>query len=178
MKNKVTLYLAALALSLFSVASVFAKDVAVNPTPAVAAVEQATPKIEGAVPAAKVAEVAPSVKVIVKADSPAEVTDSDFFQALMSAFGGVKGLSTLGVIALVVQLMLKFLSAPISGKAFPQFTGRTKINAVLTLTMIATLVGLMSQGMGWAAAATSGVGLAALSGWIQQMWVQNVSKKA
>lgn len=132
----------------------------------------------GVAPASEVAAVAPAQTVIVKAQVPADVTDESFFASLASAIGSLQGLGTMGILALLIQLAVKFLSAPISGKTFKQLTGKTKITIIIVLSTLGSLVALVAQGMDWKAAALSGVGLAAISTMIQQIYVQYFGDKS
>lgn len=139
---------------------------------------EAPAHVPAVAPAAEVAALEPEKTVIVKAESPADVTDEAFFQSLISAIGSMQGLGTMGILALLIQLAVKFLSAPLSGKTFKQLTGKTKITVIVVLSCLGSLVALVAQGMDWKAAIVSGVGLAAISSMVQQLWVQYLGDKS
>ena len=175
MKNLVAIALCAL--FMIGAGASFAQNES-TPMETVEVSAPAAEQIKGAVPASEVSAIDPAAPVLVKNEEPSTVTDADFFQSIGSAIGGMKGASTIVIIGILLQIAFKFLSTPLSGKTFPQLSGKTKITVVLVLSTLSTLVGLVAQGMDWKAAALSGVGLAAISSLIQQLWTQYVGQKS
>ena len=72
------------------------------------------------------------------------VTDTDFIGFLIQSLGGLKGASTLAIVAIVVQILIKFLGTDLFGKVFKNVSGAVKLLIVTGLSLVAGVVGLMS----------------------------------
>lgn len=85
-----------------------------------------------------------------------EVSDDEFFMSIANAFGQSHGASALVIIGILAQLLIQFTKTRLFGQLFRKVDGKGRLAIVLVLTSVTTFVGLMSQGMGWVAAITSG----------------------
>lgn len=97
----------------------------------------------------------------------------DFVQSLLKFMGEIKGATTMAIIAGVVQLLMLFFRTSLSN-----FAGKWKLLIVSGLTVAATVVGLMSQGMTLLAALVNGATLAAVQVFVHQLWKQINESKA
>lgn len=166
-------------LLLFSVSNfAMAEDAAIpaaSPAPVVAAAPAVTEpaKNEGVI---KAAEVAPATEVIVKTDSPAEVSNEAFFASFANAFGQAKGLATIPLIILVVQLLIQFLKTPIFGQLFKKVDDGTKLAISLSLGVLVSIGGFMSQGMSFVAALSQGAVISAVMVAGHQIYLKFIKK--
>jgi len=103
-----------------------------------------------------------------------EIATMEFMKALFASLGGLKGASSLGAAAMLVQLMMKFLKTPLGRKA-----GKYRLLAVSLMSMAAGVLALMlTSGMGLGAALMHGTTLAAFQVFAHQLWKQFVTKSA
>jgi len=79
-----------------------------------------------------------------QATPPVEVPTADFLAFLFQSLGGVKGMSTLAIVGVVVQILIMFLKTPIASSIFVKLGGFWKLALVLTLTLVGGVLGLMS----------------------------------
>jgi len=94
-----------------------------------------------------------------------------FLKALVESIGGLKGASTLVVVAGVVQLLIKFLKTPWAGFLFKNVKGSVKLALVAGLTLIGGVSGLMLvEGLSFAAAAIHSTSLTALTVFLHQIY--------
>lgn len=92
----------------------------------------------------------------------ATVPASDFIADLIKAITSSKGLSTMAIVAVVVQLLIKFMNTDWANSLFKSLSGAMKLVVVHGLTLIASVVGMMLQGSTLLQALSSGVILTAL----------------
>ncbi len=74
---------------------------------------------------------------------PPEVSTTEFLQLLIQSLGGLKGAGTLTIVALVVQLIIKFMSSELAGKVFKTMSAIQKIAIVTGLTVVGGVLALM-----------------------------------
>ena len=71
----------------------------------------------------------------------------DFIQLLLNSIGGMKGASTLAIVAVVIKILLKLLDVPyvadLMGKKFSDWSGGLKLTLVLGLSYVGGVVALM-----------------------------------
>lgn len=79
--------------------------------------------------------------------APAAAMDSDqaAINALMQSLGGQGGLTSLGVVAVIVQLLLKFMDTGIFSRLFSEKIQNLKLPMVSILTVLFGTVVLMKQ---------------------------------
>lgn len=106
------------------------------------------------------------------ADDTVVIPADQFMLSLFQFIGGVKGLGGLAMIAAVVQLLMLFFKSTLAN-----FAGRYRLMIVAALTVAASIVGLMSQGMTLTAALINGATLTAVQVLAHQIWKQFVVKK-
>lgn len=95
----------------------------------------------------------------------------DFFACLGASVGSFNGASTLLIVAIVVQLLIKLLSSNVLDNIFGAMDGWLKLTIVSGLTLLLSVVGLMySSGMSIVAALTSGTVLSALMVFANQIY--------
>lgn len=114
----------------------------------------------------------PPKQVIVETEVPAEVSNESFFASVSNAIGQMKGATTLGIVAILVQLIIQFLKTSYANHIFRKVSGEAKLSIVLGLTVVGTVIPLVGQGMEWAAALTSGAALSATMVFFNQIWKQ------
>lgn len=106
------------------------------------------------------------------------VSNSDFLQFLLESIGGLSGLSTLGIVYLVVQAIVMFMKTPLFGSIFSKFSGAGKITTVMVLTVAGGVIGLMyKDGLSFGAAILHSSTLAAFSVLFNQIYKQYIEKK-
>lgn len=76
---------------------------------------------------------------------PKVCTNEDFFAALATSIGGIKGLGALGVAGVIVNLIMFFLYSPIGNSVLPKKfeTEGYKLLLALFLYMVSGVIGLM-----------------------------------
>lgn len=95
----------------------------------------------------------------------------DFFACLGASVGSFNGASTLLIVALVVQLLIKLMNSSLLDNIFGQLDGWLKLTIVSGLTIVSSVVGLMySSGMSFLSALTSGAVLTALMVFANQIY--------
>lgn len=87
----------------------------------------------------------------------------DFFTAL----GGVQGMSTMALVALVVQGLMLMFRGPLSNLA-----GAGKLVVVTGLTLVGGVVSLHAQGLDWVSCLMQSTTLAAMQVFLHQVWTQ------
>lgn len=105
-------------------------------------------------------------------DDQAVVPADQFMVAFWQFLGGFKGLSGMAAVAAVVQIVMLFFKSTLSG-----FAGKYRLLIVTGLTVVASVVGLMGQGMTLTAALLNGATLTAVQVFAHQLWKQFVEKK-
>lgn len=109
-------------------------------------------------------------RVAFAADAP--IPDSDFWTALLTFLGGVKGMTVMGIAVAVTQILMLFFSTSLS-----DFAGAYKLVIVTGLTVVATLLGNLVTGNSLVQALLNGATLAAIQVFIHQIYVQFIQKK-
>ncbi len=109
-------------------------------------------------------------------DDPAAVVvpDSQFLLELLSSMGSYKGLAGLGLAAVVVQILMKALQTSFAHARFP---GAARILAVLGLSLVCGVVGLMATGVPIGAAMLHANTLAAFQVLAHQLYKQLTEKQ-
>lgn len=146
-----------------------------EPTVAISAVEDASgPAVEQEAPA-----LSPAAESIVKAEGEGEAVEVpvdpnlSFLQLLLKSIGDMKGATTLAIIAIVIQLLIKLLDLPLVGSWFSGTKGKTKLMIVTGLTFALAPITLVSSlGLDWGAALTHSTTLAAFMVFVNQIFVQ------
>lgn len=96
----------------------------------------------------------------------------DEWAKLIESLGGLKGASTLAIIAFIVQLLMLLLRTQLGA-----FAGKWRLVVVLGLTMVGGVIALKMQGMEWVAAILHSSTLAAAQVFGHQMFKQFYEKK-
>ena len=99
------------------------------------------------------------------------ISTDEFLIKLWQFIGGVKGMQGLVLAAAAVQTIMLFFRSPLS-----TFAGKYRLLIVLGLSVIASIVGLMSQGLGLVAALVHGTTLAAGQVLAHQVYKQFIIK--
>lgn len=171
-----------LAIGIFTAPVVFADD----PAPA-AAVEAVAPELEDAEGPAVAQELSPAAEAVAETAASPEVQgvavevdpNLTFMQLLLKSIGDMKGATTIAIVAIVIQLLLKILDLPIVGSWFSGTKGKTKLLIVGGLSFLLAPVTLVSTlGMDWGAALTHTTTLTAFMVFINQVYIQFVKKEA
>ncbi len=89
----------------------------------------------------------------------------------MQALGSLKGATTLGLVVVGVQLLLKFFESPLANWA-----GKWRLTIVFFLTVPATALALKLQGLSWTVALLSGPVLTAVQVFGHQLYTQFTEK--
>ena len=108
--------------------------------------------------------------VVAFADVVTVPTD-EFITAFWQFVGQLHGASVLVVVAGVVQLLMKFFSTSLAN-----FAGKYRLLVILSLTLVGSVIGLMSQGMTLSAALLNGATLTAFQVLINQIYKQFIQK--
>lgn len=102
-----------------------------------------------------------------------EVDTADALMFLLQSLGGIKGASTLAIVVLVSQLLMKFVATPLL-----KLDGAMKLLIISGLTIVGGVAGLMIQtGIDLGAALMHSSILAALSTYVHQLYKQFIVKK-
>lgn len=96
-----------------------------------------------------------------------------FLGLLLQGLGGLKGASTLAIVAFVVQTVMHLFRTPLAN-----FAGKWKLVIVVSLSLVGTVLGLMVQGMGFLPALFNGATLAAVQVLVNQVIKQFSEKPA
>ena len=97
--------------------------------------------------------------------------NEQFLKLLIESVGGLKGASTLVLVAGVVQLLIQFLKTPWAGQLFKNVKGSLKLSIVAGLTLIGGVSSLMLvEGLGFGAAAIHSTTLTALTVFLHQVY--------
>lgn len=97
--------------------------------------------------------------------------EMDFWQCLGLSVGSFNGASTLLIVALSVQLLIKLLNSNLLDKLFSGLDGWLKLTIISGLTIVGAVVGLMySSNMSIWAALTSGTVLTAIMVFANQIY--------
>jgi len=88
---------------------------------------------------------AEAVAVAVEAVDPGQVAmqGDKFIEFLLQSIGGLKGLSALGIVGVVSQVVMKALQTPFLGK----LAGKYRLMAVYALSLVGGVVALKMGGM-------------------------------
>lgn len=95
----------------------------------------------------------------------------DFVALLLDSIGKLKGASAMSLAVLVTQLLLAFFKTPMG-----EFAGKYKLLAVLLLSLVTGVLGLMMSGLDWKAALIHSSTLAAFQVLIHQIYIQFIKK--
>lgn len=106
------------------------------------------------------------------------VSDTDFLGHLLQSVGQFKGATTLVIVGLAVQILIKFLGTELFGRLFKKVTGATKLTIYLSLSLIGGVSGLMlTADLTFGAALVHSSTLAAFGLLLNQIYKQFVEKK-
>ena len=106
------------------------------------------------------------------------ITNDEFIKFLIQSIGGISGASTLVIVGIVVQVLMKFLSAPISGNLLGALNGNLKLLVVSGLSLVGGTVGLMSiEGLSFLSALVHSTTLNALLVFGHQIYKHFIEKK-
>lgn len=115
--------------------------------------------------------------VIVFGQEIQPIATEDFVKLLFESMGGLKGASTLAVVAVGVQLLMKFLATPIGGNVLNMVPGKIKLLIFSTLSLVGGVLGLMTSGLGFSAAILHSTTITALGVFAHQVWKQFFENK-
>jgi len=101
-----------------------------------------------------------------------DISNSEFIQSLIVAIGGFSGASTLAVVGIIVQLLIKFFKTPIA-----LFASKYKLVIVSGLSVVGAVIGLSMQGVDLLSAIMSGGTLAAIQVFVHQIYKQFIEKR-
>lgn len=103
----------------------------------------------------------------------------EFIDYLVASFNGIKGASTLGAAALIVQVILKALDQPFAKHWFGHKSGFSKLLIVSGLTFAITPIGLITgAGLSVSAALLHSTTLASFMVFLNQLYTQAKEAKA
>lgn len=83
-------------------------------------------------------------QVMAQATDLPVVPDAEFFSYLIQSLGGLSGASTLAIVGIVVQVLIKLMSTPMLGKLFTTLSGAWKLTIVSVLSLAGGVVTLMT----------------------------------
>ena len=69
--------------------------------------------------------------------------NQDFMEMLIKSFGGVKGMTTLGIVGLASQLLMKFMATSWFNSIIPISKSSWKLPMISLLTIVGGVIGLM-----------------------------------
>lgn len=72
------------------------------------------------------------------------ISNEDFISLLFQSLGGMAGASSLAIAGLIVQLLIKFMSAPMFGEVFKELPNGKKLLFVSFLSLAAGTISLMA----------------------------------
>ncbi len=103
---------------------------------------------------------------------PDPVSTSDFVTYLLQSLGGISGATTLAIIGVIVQILMKFVATPIFDNI--GIDGSYKLLIVIGLTIVGGVVTLMTgpAGLTLVAALMHSTTLASIMVLIHQVYVQ------
>lgn len=119
----------------------------------------------------------------IPANIPVADPNNDFLKLLLESFNGMKGATTIAIIAIVLKLLINALNLPIVdrllGSKFKDWSGGIKLTIVLSLSYIGGVVGLMSPptSLSLGAALIHSSTLAAFMVLSNQIWQHYFKKK-
>ena len=96
--------------------------------------------------------------------APPDVPYDQTLSSILTLLGGVKSATALSITALIVQIAMKLLQAPLGN-----YTGKLKLIIISGLTMVGALVGELTAGVDWKVALFSGAVLTALQVFVHQI---------
>lgn len=99
------------------------------------------------------------------------MTNEEFLSQALALLGGVKGLSTLAIIAVAVQVFMKFVGTPWAN-SLPGDAGKYKLISYLACTYVLGVATQMMAGMQIVPALFSSTSLASLVLLINQLYKQ------
>lgn len=114
---------------------------------------------------------------------PISDPNDDFLKLLLESFNGMKGATTIAIVAIVLKLLINALNLPIVdrilGSKFKDWTGGIKLTIVLALSYIGGVVGLMAPptNLSFGAALIHSSTLAAFMVLSNQIWQHYFKKK-
>lgn len=103
-------------------------------------------------------------------------TNEDFLALLIQSIGGVKSLGSLAVVALAVQVVMKFLGTPWADKLFEK-SGAVKLLLIALFTLVGGVTTLMMSGLTLGAALVHSTSLTAIMVLFHQIYKQWIEKK-
>lgn len=101
-------------------------------------------------------------------DPPSQADWNAFFIAI----GGMKGMGTLGIVAVVVQGLMLGIKSKLG-----EFAGKYQLVLVVFLTMLGGMLALKMQGMDWPSVLTHSATLSAVQVFLHQVYVQFMQKQ-
>lgn len=111
--------------------------------------------------------------------APAVDPTLDFLKLLLDSLGGMKGASTLAIVGIVVQLLIKLVDLPLLGSLFSGSKGWVKLVIVSGLTFaLAPITLVQTQGLTWGAALVHSATLTAFMVFANQVYQHFAPAKA
>lgn len=98
------------------------------------------------------------------------VPTQDFISALIQGILSAKGMGTLMIVGLAVQMIIMFLKTPLFGSLFHNLDGKWKLALVGGLTLAGTLVSQVGQGMTILQVLSNSVNLTALMVFLNEIY--------
>ena len=103
---------------------------------------------------------------------------ADFLQLLIASIGGFKGMSTLAIVGVVIQLLIKLISLPFMGSLFLKAPGYLKLLIISGLTLVGGPITLMVvDGLDFGAALIHSATLNAFMVFANQIYLNVIAKK-
>lgn len=103
--------------------------------------------------------------------------DISFLQGLLDLIGGSKGMTTVAIVLVVVQLLIKFLDTSFFNKLFSKLTGSMKMLISQALVVILSIVTLISQGTSTADVVIKTIAAAAFQELMFRIYKEFIAKK-
>lgn len=103
----------------------------------------------------------------------------DFIKLFLESLGGIKGASTLAIVAIALKLLFAFLHSEIAGKFgfMRKMNSGLKLFLILSISYVSGVVGLMSSGLSLGAALIHSTSMSALIVVLNQAYKKFIEKK-
>lgn len=109
------------------------------------------------------------------------MSSGDFFSSMLTALGGIKNASTMGIIIIVLQIIFKFLNSELAGKIgfLRNLEPGVKLIIILVISYATGILTLMNtgEGLSFGAAFIHSSSMSALMVLLNQVYKKFVSDK-
>ena len=107
-------------------------------------------------------------------DAAKDLATEDFMKTLVESVGGAKGLGSLGIVALILQMLALFFRTQLA-----MFAGKWRLLIIWSASLVGGTIALKvgQPEMAWTAALVHANTLGWAQGWFHQVWKQFIEKK-